>query len=449
MGQWNWPNRCVIARLVAEIFFPQRLQLGLDQRSCSAAVMDKIVSANAEHKSAAKARRMLWKLGEIKVSVPYIRELTGMIGRELHDHLQQQADAHADQKLKPRYADHPKVASVAVDGGRIMTRAEAGRGVHKQAWKETKNACLLTMSSSVSEEDPHPQLPACFANQDYVEKLVSDVHGAATKSTPKCGKTRSNSEGGDPAESSRSTSGKRCAPHARKQDDWRPQRLVRTCLSSMACSDDFGPLVAGEAQHRGFYQAERRAFLGDGQAWNWTLQERHFPDFIGITDFIHPLGYLYDAAKILAPGDPWPVYRRASEACWQGRVDDVLNELRAWQAANPRSLDEELPDHDPRVVVQTTVTYLENNQARMNYPEYRRAGLPVSSSMIESLIKEINYRVKGTEKFWNRPAGAESILQVRAAALGDDDRLSQWILNRPGSQFYRRSTADDQVACAA
>jgi len=76
----------------------------------------------------------------------------------------------------------------------------------------------------------------------------------------------------------------------------------------------------------------------------------------------------------------------------------------------------------------------------MNYPEYRKAGLPTTSAMIESLIKEINYRVKGTEKFWNRPAGAEAILQVRAAALDDHDRLSHWILNRPGSPHYRRST---------
>ena len=94
----------------------------------------------------------------------------------------------------------------------------------------------------------------------------------------------------------------------------------------------------------------------------------------------------------------------------------------------------------PRSIVQTTVTYLENNQSRMDYPAYRRQGLPVSSSMIESLIKEMNFRVKGTEKFWNRPDGAENILQIRAAALCDDDRLSQWIINRPGSYFYRSST---------
>ena len=36
---------------------------------------------------------------------------------------------------------------------------------------------------------------------------------------------------------------------------------------------------------------------------------------------------------------------------------------------------------------------------------------------MESLVKEMNYRVKGTEMFWNDPEGAEAILQVRAAAL--------------------------------
>jgi hypothetical protein len=76
----------------------------------------------------------------------------------------------------------------------------------------------------------------------------------------------------------------------------------------------------------------------------------------------------------------------------------------------------------------------------MDYPTYRRQGLPVSTSMIESLIKEINDRVKRTEELWNRPEGAEQILRIRAAALCDDDRLSQWILNRPGSSFYRRTT---------
>jgi hypothetical protein len=57
---------------------------------------------------------------------------------------------------------------------------------------------------------------------------------------------------------------------------------------------------------------------------------------------------------------------------------------------------------------------------------------------MESLVKEMNYRVKGTEMFWNDPEGAEAILQVRAASLCDDDRLAKHLMERPGSPFTRR-----------
>ena len=74
----------------------------------------------------------------------------------------------------------------------------------------------------------------------------------------------------------------------------------------------------------------------------------------------------------------------------------------------------------------------------MHYPEYRRQGLPVTTAWMESLVKEVNYRVKGTEMFWNNPEGAEAILQVRAAALCDDERLIKHLRNRPGHPFTRR-----------
>ena len=114
---------------------------------------------------------MLSKLADISVSVPVIMDLTATIGRELHEQLQQRASAHQEQALQAEYAERPGLATVAIDGGRIMTRAEGRRGVHEQAWKETKNACLLTMSSSPSEQDPHPELPMCFTDKRYVETL--------------------------------------------------------------------------------------------------------------------------------------------------------------------------------------------------------------------------------------------------------------------------------------
>ena len=120
-----------------------------------------------------------------------------------------------------------------------------------------------------------------------------------------------------------------------------------------------------------------------------------------------------------------------------GGCGQVLEELRHWQAKLGEPL-KDTPDHDPRQIVATSLTYLENNQKRMNYPEYRRQGLPVTSAWMESLVKEVNYRVKGTEMFWNDPEGAEAILQVRAAALCDDDRLVKHLRTRPGHPFTRR-----------
>jgi hypothetical protein len=59
---------------------------------------------------------------------------------------------------------------------------------------------------------------------------------------------------------------------------------------------------------------------------------------------------------------------------------------------------------------------------------------------MESLVKEVNHRINGTEMFWNDPAGAEAILQIRAAAaLSEDDRLSHHLATRPGTPFTRTS----------
>ena len=46
-------------------------------------MIDKIVTANGEHKSLGKAQKMLRKLAEISVSVPLIEDYTREIGDEL------------------------------------------------------------------------------------------------------------------------------------------------------------------------------------------------------------------------------------------------------------------------------------------------------------------------------------------------------------------------------
>jgi hypothetical protein len=237
------------------------------------------------------------------------------------------------------------------------------------------------------------------------------------------------------------------APRATPDPAWPPARVARTCVASLCDSAAFAKVVAQEAYGRQFFQAARRAFLGDGQKYNWSIQRKWFPDFEAIADFIHPLSYVYLTAMAVAAGDAaagWPLYVRWLTACWQGRVAQVLDELRGWQERlGPPAPGPGPPEADGREVLRRTLGYLANNAARMDYPRYRRQGLPVTTAHTESLIKEVNYRVKGTEKFWNDPAGAEAILQVRAAVLSDDGRLEKHVQDRPGSPYrYSRSRSE-------
>lgn len=90
--------------------------------------------------------------------------------------------------------------------------------------------------------------------------------------------------------------------------------------------------------------------------------------------------------------------------------------------------------------------YLTNDQARMDYPRHRRERLPITSNPIESWIRQLNRRVKGSEKFWNDDANGEAILQLRGAWLGDDDALTRHLRNRPGRPDSRPRPPDSRAA---
>ena len=93
-----------------------------------------------------------------------------------------------------------------------------------------------------------------------------------------------------------------------------------------------------------------------------------------------------------------------------------------------------LADDDPRRIIARELGYLEHNRDRMDYPCYRREGLPWTTSHVESTVKIFNRRVKGSEKFWGE-SGAEAILRLRAAYLSEDGRLERHLKERPCIPF--------------
>lgn len=227
----------------------------------------------------------------------------------------------------------------------------------------------------------------------------------------------------------------------------KPRRILRTVLSSLRTSQKFGVQMEREARRRRFFEASRRAFVGDGLACNWAIHETHFPGFTPILDFTHAVTYLFRAAHLCTPekDEAWATYVRWLTSVWRGQVGEVIAELRGQQQRIGLS-PEDAADDDPREQLRLVIGYLENNRDRMRYDEYRRQGLPTTSAWMESAVKEVNYRVKGTEMFWNNPTGAEAILHIRAAALSEDDRLARFLARRPGSPTLRRPSPHHQQA---
>ena len=394
--------------------------------------------AAAEVKSHDKAAKILAKLADLSISGRHVNRLAEEIGSAMKVKRDQEVEDYVHHRRKPPAESAPQVAVIGMDGGRVLTRTPGqGAGVHGQGWKEDKVACLLAMKGETFTEDPHPEPPKCFLDAPKVDEMVREIQanhgtrqenelpqleelGLSKATTPAPASTTPANESPPleqpvlAAETHRTSQ-----PHLRGDDAGLPR--VRQDGGGGSISPQLSRGVA-------------RRFLGDGGAWIWTQHAKWFSHMTAVADFVHPLTYLYVTATALSANvaDRWQRFVGWMTQCWQGQVTAVIADMDA-ELARREPFTGKLPATDPREVLRRTIGYLRNNQERMNYPEYRKQGLPVTSSMVESLIKEFNYRVKGTEKFWDNPEGAEAILQLRAAVLSDDDRLQTFIMDRPGS----------------
>jgi hypothetical protein len=410
--------------------------LRLDSHNFSPAILGKIVRAAARSGSFDDASESLADQAEVSISGRQLGRIAHEVGAQLQRGREQLVDEFQNHRAAPESPVAPRLAVVSVDGGRLQTRSDEpgqGPGIHHSGWREDKVASFLTMSTESRDHDPHPELPRCFTKKRDVVELVQGISGQ--------GALADVIEAAAVAEPPVLTV---FEPAVEKPEPrWQPEPLVRTCQATLESSDEFGPMVAAEAHRRNFFAAQLRAFLGDGGAWIWTLQRTYFPTFEPIVDFVHVLTYVYLAAKAIGgtPAVVWERYLNWATACWQGRVTTVLEQLQTVFDKMPaKPEDQEVKPTDPYEVIRVTIGYLTNNQARMDYPRYRREGLPTCSGMVESMVKQFNRRVKGTEKCWN-PTEAETILQLRAAFLCEDDRLTKHLRNRPISSCRPYQTA--------
>jgi hypothetical protein len=417
------------------------------------------VFAGGINKSHGVGSKSLQELADWELNATRVAELTTQAGRELKEEQTARVKAfHQREATRPLTAPRevspdapantPQVGVVEMDGGRIRTRDEdCPRGVTHPHWREFQAGCVVRLQSQASVEDPRPDVPRLFLNRPQVHKLVSQLH--RQRHAPQEDESHGESIGDllaaeKLAENVADAITSRDTPGTLEPPPARPQRLTRTCVATLEGADACGRILAAEAAGRGLDQAPRKAFVGDGQTCNWSVWERHFKphDYIPIVDFIHLLSYVYALAMAVGQDadDGWRLHTQWITSLWSGHAADVLIEWRSLAKQYDIPPDKALPDDDPRRPIQRGLTYLTNNSQRVDYPRYRRLGLPVTSTLMESLVKEFNLRVKGTEKFWTDPQGAEAILTVRAALLSEDNRFDDFFATRPGCRYRRRRT---------
>lgn len=365
---------------------------------------------------------MLGRVGELIISDKHVERITERLGRQRADQRDAQVEQMKAGKLSPAHAQPPQVAAIHLDAGKIQMRAEDGQpGVRDPHWSDTKVACLLTYSVPAGQSDPQPDPPKAFLDPPHVLRFCQEIQQVRSdpSTRPSAVKVR------------RKLKGKTIVEKA--------QRLVRTAVATMEGTEAFGWMVAAEATRRGFYEAPHRAIVGDGGNWIEPLGQWHFPGWVQVLDFLHLLVHLYAAATAAYRGQgqlAWRFYERLLRAGWSGKVQQ-LQALLGEQAERLGPAPPQAAENDPRQIVAKTLAYVQKNADRMNYPQYRREGLPVTSAAVESLIKQFNQRVKGTEKFWLR-GGAEAVLQVRAAYLSDDGRGEEFYAHRPRGRAVGR-----------
>jgi len=366
-------------------------------------VLRKVVYAGSQSASFVEATKDLEALAETKVSREQVQRWTKRVGEERVGEVERQAEAYGQLPLpeqqKSPTSQVPQVACVQMDGGRIQIRDRQARPQSRDAkgyWRESLVGCCLSMTSEEHAVDPCPTIPETFVDPRRMNDLSREIKGFSgdAEAAP-----------GPPQDSPPDREG-------------RPNVLVRSVIATRQGAEVFGKQFVAEAHARGFNAAPRKAFLADGSATNWGVHRKHFSHYTPVLDFTHAVCYVYAAAMAGRTGAAaWCDYVAWAQWLWAGNTTELIAAvaMRSEQLGPPGKDDET----SPAAIVAKTLGYLKNQRRRMKYAEYRKLGLPITSSHIESTIKQINRRVKGTEKFWFQ--GAEPLLQLAADHLSETE----------------------------
>lgn len=179
-----------------------------------------------------------------------------------------------------------------------------------------------------------------------------------------------------------------------------------TYVGAIESSTLFGWRMYAEALRRGLAQAKTVILLTDGQRYNRTIAQTHFPEAVHIVDLFHAYEHLTLIAQILwGPTAEAPQsWRDLLEAGEIGRLVHQAGKRLPSSAKSKKSLANELG-------------YFENNAPHMCYAEYRKRKFFVGSGVVEAGCRTvIGERLKQSGMHWS-VRGANAIIALRCCIM--------------------------------
>jgi hypothetical protein len=345
-------------------FFPRDQQLGLERTSLSQAVTGMIALVGATV-SFAEGSELITQLSGVSIGAKMVERSAKRLGNEIADVERQSMDPEIERDLPPTlYA--------AVDGTGVPMRASEldGRsGKQPDGSAKTREAKVCIVWSAEGR----------------------DKNGVPTRD---------------------------------------PGSISYTAAIETAASPDisneippFAQRVLREMSRRRYFEADRRAFLGDGAAFIWNLADEYAPGATQILDRFHAKEHLTEAAKAIWLPDSdncqrWYAAREAELDA--GDIESLVERLHV-HSDRPEPLLSCGPAADSE-------RYFENHRERMRYAKFHADGFCTSTGVLEAACKTIvGTRLKRPGMHWSLP-GANAIIALRCAKLSG--RLDKFLHRR-------------------
>ncbi len=350
-------------------------------KGCSPALESRVSRQAALCPSLQFAQEELTREG-LEMDVKAIARITYQCGRGMLALRTDELTQWREGKLPAGKEFEGKRISVQIDGGRARIRGDL-RPVAAKAEKTDEDGLLVENAPGRSRKRPRQTFDAEWREPKLVTIFVHDEHGRMEK------QSRAVVDG--------------------------------TFLGPDATAE----LVAMHLHRLGAARAASVTFGGDGAPWIWDriptivrLAKLERVPIHEVLDCCHAAHHI--SLALAAMGDNererMPLYREHRTLLRNGQWRRIVEELTELAEMDSKNED-----------AHTEIAYLRKHgeAGRLQYPTFRKLGLPLGSGAIESSIRRIiNLRLKNNGMFW-REEHAEEMLQVRAQVISKrwDERV--------------------------